>query len=614
MSARFSVETVFKALDRFSAPISKMQNRIGRLTRKMKRGFEGVDRVVKKVSSGIKKGAMVATAALGAVAFAARDVIKTGAEFGRAIGSAAAKFPDKIKRGTKEFLALQQVAREVGASTEYTATEAAKGLNFMAKAGYSAELAMRALPDIVNFATASETDFAIAADIATDAVGAFGLKGATTAEKVANLNRVMDVMSLTANSTNVNVEQLFETIKKGAPIAIKAGQSVETFSAIAGVLAGAGIKESVAGTATKNIALALAGVGNQAGKTFKKLNIPLAINGKMRDVADVFEDLSNATKNLPEDKVLAVMNAIFGKISLASAANLLGDGAESIRKLRGELEKAGGSSKRTAEFIRNDVQGSLDSLNSAIDNVKISLFSASEGPLKRVIDRMTDWVRANEALITSKINGWIETLINNFSEIVKWTKRIAIALGVFVAFIAILKTLIVVMTAVNILMALNPVVLITLGVIALVVAVGALIKYWGRFSAAMKIATAGILSAMGPVGQIILAAARIKDKWEPIKELFSSIGDAFVKMSGIIDGPSKFFQNAGGWLADKTGAGSQGEYSPQVVSPQERIARTIEEKLTRNTSEITIKDNTGRAEITRGKPGAGIKLQPSGAF
>ena len=573
MAGRFSVEAVFKAVDRVTAPVTRMQNRVTKFTRSMQRSFTKLNRVVRRMGDGLKKGVAVGTASLVALGAAMGNVIGVGAEFGRAIGSAAAKFPEKIQRGTKEFKELEATARRVGATTEFTATQAAQGLNFLAKAGFDAKFSMQALPDIVDFATASEMDFAEAADIASDAIGAFGLDSSDAAKRMVGLRRTMDVMSKTANSTNVSVSELFESVKKGAPVAVKAGQSIETFAAVAGTLASVGIKGSEAGTATKNIALALAGVGNQAGKTFKKLKIPLAAGGKMRDVADVFEDLQAAIKDMDEDKMLGVVNAIFGKISLASAANLLGEGTDKIRKLRTTLESAQGSTKATAAFIRNDVKGSIDQLTSAIDGVKISIFSMNEGPLKEAIDKMTAWVSANEKLIATNIGEFFLNLITNLETIVKWIKRIAIGVASFIAFATAVKTATLAVTAFNLIMLVNPIALWVTAITALVAGVVFLI-----------------------------------DKFNLLEK-----ATAFLSDIPVLSDIGKFL---GGAAADLFGDTAQptGATGPQIVSPQDRVARSIEEQRTTSTAEVTIKDDTGRAEVTGGTLGTGLQLQQSGGL
>ena len=628
MAGRFSVETVFKGIDRITRPVKRMQRGVGRFTKSVERGFRRAGRVVNNFNNRMKQGLAAGVAGLTAFGFAAANIITVGAEFGRAIGAAAAKFPDKIKRGTAEFIALKKAARDVGATTEFTATQAAEGLNFLAKAGFDAKFSMLVLKDIVDFATASEMEFAEAADIASDAIGAFGLDAKDPGQKLINMQRIMDVLSLTANSTNVSVAEMFETIKKGAPVGVKAGQSLETFAAVTGVLAGVGIKGSEAGTATKNIALALAGVGNKAGKTFKKLKIPLSdAEGKMRDVADVFEDLSKATDGMDEAKILGVMNAIFGKISLAAATNLLGDGAEKIRKLRGELEAAGGSSKRTAAFIRNDVRGSLDGLSSAIDGVKISIFDMNEGPLKEVIDSMTDWVRANETFIATKIGENIKKIFDNLDAIIEWAEVVAkVAAGMLALNIA-LQAFTAVMGAVNIVLAANPIVLMILAFIAFAATAAFVITHWEEVKTffsewwvslpegaktAIKALTAAFLPGAGLIlGEWEKVKTFFTDLWETIQQIagFASLDFAAVTGSpatkprfadrGIVAPPTVSFGNAAEIMSDSGGSVGKTNDANAKVS-----------------GEITIRDETGNAEVTEenGAPSVAIKVERTGGL
>ena len=486
MAGRFTVEAVFKAVDRVTRPITRMQNRVGKFTRSMNRGFHRLNRTVDKFRTGIGtalRSASVGVIALGAAMF---NVISTAATFQRALGSAAVKFPEQIKRGTAAFKALEQAARDVGATTEFTATEAANALKFLAKAGFTAEFSMRALPGIVDFATAAELDLATAADIASDAIGQFGLASKDAEKQTRGLTRIMDVMAMTAQSTNTSVEELFDSYRDSAPLATAAGMSIEKLSAIVGVLASNGIKGTKSGTALKNIILSLAGVGNKASDTFKKLGINLSVDGKLRDAMDVFEELQGRLKSLGEEERFEITKAIFGKIPIASALTILSDTSGKIRNLEKSLNDSTGSVRRNAAAIRGDLKGSMDSLSSAIEAVKLSAESMTEGAMKDAIDRTTDWVRANEQLIASKIGEFMGTIANNLENIVTWIKNIGTGLVVFFVFNAVLKTLVGVMTLVNFVMAANPIGVTVLAIAALIAAVIALVVYFDDVVAVMK--------------------------------------------------------------------------------------------------------------------------------
>ncbi len=601
MAGRFSIETVFKAVDKMTAPVTRIQNRVGKFTRSAERNFRRLNRSVNKFGAGIKKMALGATVALAAIGAGLHNLILIGADFGRAIGSAAVKFPEDIKRGTAAFKELERAARDVGAATEFTAVQAAQGLNFLAKAGFSAKFSVAALGDIVDFATASEIEFAEAADIASDALGSFGLNSKNIEKRMTGLRRVMDVMSLTANSSNVSVAELFESVKDGGPIAAAAGVSIETFAATMGFLANSGIKASKAGTASKAITLALAGVGNKAAGTFKRLGINLAdSNGNLRDQFDVLDDLRSRISKLSQIKQIAITEAIFGKRSISAAAKLLDKSGEGVRGFRIELEKANGSSKRTAQFIRGDVKGSIDSLKSAIEGVKVSIFSLNKGPLKEAIDKMTKWVRANEAAIATGIGEFFLHVVDNMGPIVTWLKRIGKGVLVFVALSAVLKTFIGVMTAVNIVMALNPIGLIVIAVAALIAGFTALVVWVDEVAAAFGSMPAVLRLALAPLELMIQGIKFIKDNLGGIVSAVASLGGIFDS-----DNDEQPARQAGPRAAGR-GRG------PASIASRQQDKNS--ESLVKTSAEVTLRDETGRAELTRGRFGRGITMQSSGGF
>ena len=627
MAGRFSVETVFRAIDRISAPVRRMQGSVRRFARNSERSMRRLNASFTSVGNTLKSVGTKAAAALAVTSVAMLDVIRTGAQFSRALGSAAAKFPEKIQRGTKEFKALQDAAREVGKTTEFTATQAAQGLNFLAKAGFSAKFSIMSLKSIVDFATASEVDFATAANIASDAIGAFGVNSDDPVKKMAGLTRVMDVMSKTANSANTSVEELFESIQGGAALGTTAGASMETFSAIAGFLAGSGIKASKAGTSAKNITLALAGEGNKAAKVFELLRIKLDdAAGNLRDPLDVLDDLRGKLADMGSKQKINVIANIFGKIPIEAASNLLSKAGEGVRDYRDSLIQAGGSSKRTAEFIRNDVQGSMDSLSSSIEGVKISLFSMNEGPLKKTIDRMTDWIRANEAVIATKISEFIADIVTNFDEIVRKGKQIAGVIVIFVALSTALKVAAVTMGALNLVAAVftGTMAVLKVGFAAFVFIVAALPKALAAARVAML--ALSLAMTLNPVGLIVAGvttliglAALLVTAWDPVTKFFNDLWkNATAGLDKMFRKASEVGEFFGFDFGDAAAAGADGAdgaaAAPQIVSPQDRTARTIEEQRTTSNAEVVIRDDTGRAEVASGNLGGNIQLQQTGAF
>lgn len=538
MAGRFSVEAVFKAVDRVTRPVSRMQNRVGKFTRSMNRNFTRLNRTVNKFGRGMKRAGQVAAVGLLIVGAAMNSVIATGAEFEQTLVNAAAKFPGEIRRGTEAFEQLELAARKMGSTTEFTATQSAEALNFLAMAGFNAESAIVALPGVVDLATAAQVDLGTATDIATDSLGAFNLMTKDATQLGINLARVNDVIAKTSTSANTTVEALFEAMKEGGPIAVTAGASLETFAALAGELANAGIKGSRAGTTLKNMFLKLAAPTTKGAKLLRQFGVQTQdASGDMLDIVAILGNLNKSLDGLGTAQKSGVLEGIFGKIPLAGVNILLKVGTERLNEYRQSLIDASGASTTMASVMRDTVQGRINSLKSAIEGVSISIFSMNRGPLAGAIEKMTEWVRANEQVIATNIGEFIASIVNNFEDIVKWTKRIGKGILVFVAFATILKTLIGVLTLVNLVIAANPITLIILGIMAAIAAIAAIIFWWDELKAAfmatptwVKVVAAAIAILSGPIGLLITAAVLIMENWGVIKQFFSNLWSGIVEV------------------------------------------------------------------------------------
>jgi TP901 family phage tail tape measure protein len=537
----------------------------------MERSFNRLNRGVRNFTDNVKKGAIAVTAALALSTGAMANVISTGAEFEQTLVAAAAKYPGEIRKGTEAFKQLEDAARKTGATTEFTASQSAQALNFLAMAGFNAENSISALPAVVDLATAAQVDLATATDIATDALGAFGLSTKDPAKLTKNLARVNDVLVKTSISANTTLEQLFESMKKAGPIATTAGVSMETVAALIGTMANAGVKAEKAGTAVTNMMLNLTAPTSKATKALRRMGVEvLKADGSMRDVPDLLDSMENALSKLSDPQKIAMMESIFGREGLAGVTNVVKAGSKAFTEFRKSINEAGGTSKTVASVMRDTLQGRLNSLKSAVEGVKISIFSMTEGPLSDVIVRMTDWVRANEDLIASKIGGFLALVLNNLDAIGSALLAIGKGVAAVIALGIALKTVSAVLGIINLIMMANPIVL-------------------------------GIMAA-------VAAVALLSGKLDPVLEIIKSIG------SGISDAFS-----AVGSLGAIFGMGDDEDKKaqaavPQMVSPQDRVARSVQESRTTSTAEVTIRDETGRAEVTGGKLGGGLALEKTGAL
>lgn len=644
MASRFSVESVFRLIDKVTAPVSKMQSRLRKFTRSVNRGFRNLNRSLNKFGRGLKRASVAGALSLALLTGAMVNVIGTGAEFEQTLVTAAAKFPGEIRKGTEAFEELGKVARKTGATTEFTATQAAEGLNFLALAGFNAEQSIAALPAIVNLATAAQTDLSTASDIATDSLGAFGLATKDTTQLGKNLARINDVLAKTSTTANTSVEQMFEAIVKGAPDFTSAGQTIETFSALVGALADSGKKGSEAGTALRNMMLRLAAPSKEAGKVLKKLGIRVSdADGNFRDAIDILADFEKATINMGDTQRTAALSTIFGARTVGSMNILLKKGADSLRTYRETLEGAGGASEDMATVMRDTLQGRINAAISAFEGLKITLLSLKDTAVGGVIEGFTEFVRkideaitANQDLSSEMIDGIIKTALGLIG-----------VFGQLVLVFAILKTAtiawgIVTTAATLIAGAYNTAIAFGQGLLGRdVLAKNASRLATIAWSIGAALATAAqwalnIAMTANPIGLLIVGIGLLiaggillVKNWDFIVESFGKAVDLISSFLSFLLTPIKLLVEGLAFIfggAAKLGiiGGDEGEAADvtgtegtQVLTPSERIAREVEERRETSTVGITVKAEEGTsAEVSQKGSASGVSLSlvNSGVF
>ena len=590
MAGRFSVEAVFRTIDRVTAPVTRMQNRVGKFTRSAGRGFRKLNRQVDKFSRGLRSGALAVAGSLLIVGTALGSVIGTGADFEQAITNVGAV----ALKTRAEIAPLEQLALKLGRTTKFTATQSANAMEILSRAGFDVNQILTATPAILSAAAASGLEIAEVANHVSNVLKGMGLE----MDQAAN---VADILALASSRTNSTIGSLGESMKNVASTARQLGIPLEEVVASVALLQDVGLDASVAGSAFNNMLTKMAAPSAKITKQMKKFGISFKdAKGDMLPLNKVMQQLSIASKKAGGsfDRV-AFLAELVGLRGQKAASNLIDlFDAGKMTEFTEELNKATGSADRMAAIRMDTVQGSFLLLTSAIDAVKVKAFGLSQGPLKDVIDDMTKWVGLNEDLIASGIGGFISGVILNLGNIVTWTKRIGIGLAVFFTLATILKTLIGILTLVNLVIAANPITLMVLGVMALVTAFVALVTWIDTVAGAFD-RMPGVLRAMLLPLELMVRAIKF------VKDNIGKIGDL----------PETIVNFGGGGFGadfDPDAAGN----APQVVSPQDRTARSIEERRETGTADVTIRDETGRAEMKQSGRASGVslKLADSGAF
>jgi TP901 family phage tail tape measure protein len=475
---RPTISTTFNAVDRMSGPMRRMQGNVTGFSRSAQRSLQQVGRIG-------MRGLQIATAALGvAVGYVGREFI----QFDSALTNAAAKFSDidlATAEGQARLQELGRTAREVGATTKFSASEAAQGLDFLAMAGFNSAQAMAALPGVTSLAIVANTDLATATDIASDALGAFGLMTQDTAQLQENYTRINDVMAETMTSANTNMEQLFESVTAGAPTFTAAGQSLETFNAMVGIMANSGVKGSQAGTQLRNVMLRLADPTAEAADVLKELGIQTQDqDGNFRDIIDILADFERGLEGMGTAQRSAALSTIFGARSVTGINLLLQEGTESIAEFRDGLEGAAGASERMAGIIGGSLQNKLLGLKSAAIEVGFKFIEGFRDKAAGAIDRATEALRNLDVdAVLERISGVVQRFVRLWESGflpallagVAAYKAISIAVGLYQTALAAAKA---VQLAFNVAAAANPIGAIVLAVSLLVAAITFLINRW----------------------------------------------------------------------------------------------------------------------------------------
>lgn len=380
----FAVSTKFLSKDEVTRAIKRMDKQAGKFGKNASAAFKKAGRQG-SLFGNIVKGILTAgiiNRGIGLLTRGLREATTEFISFDDAIKSSTARFGDlKVNTiaGQRAISDLRKIARKVGAETEFTATQAAQGLEFLALAGFNAKQSIAALPATVDFATAGNLELARAVDIGTDAVGAFGLATKDSVQLQKNFIRVNDLMAATVSSSNTDMEQLFDSVVAGAPTFVKTGQRIETFNALVGKMAGQGFKGQRSGTALRNVMLRLAAPTKEAAGILSSLGIAVADQkGDFRDIIDIIGDFETNLKGLGNVQRAAALDTIFGKKAITGFNILLETGSKSLRNYRDDLVASGGASKRMAEIMRGSLGKRLAALKSAAIEVGFKFLEAFE--------------------------------------------------------------------------------------------------------------------------------------------------------------------------------------------------------------------------------------------
>lgn len=309
---------------------------------------------------------------------------------------------------SEEFAKLEAQARSLGATTAFSATEAAQGMTFLASAGWSITEISDAMPGMMDLAAAGGTDLATASDIVASVMTAMGL-AANTAGHTA------DVFAEASAKTNVGITDLGEAMKYAAPIATAFGMSLEETTALIALMGNAGIKGSNAGTAMRSALLRMADTGNkEVNRVLKLMKVSFTdASGKMKDTKTIVGELSVAFSKLSQQKRLEYAQTVFGTEAASAWLAVLDQGPDALQDLTLSLVNSQGAAQEMAETRLDNLPGDIEELKGALDEAKIALMTELEPYLRTFVQWLTDKIPG----ATETLTGLIQAVIDKAGEV-----------------------------------------------------------------------------------------------------------------------------------------------------------------------------------------------------
>jgi TP901 family phage tail tape measure protein len=329
------------------------------------------------------------------------------------LGAAAVKVGSDFETGMSEVAAisgatsndlkrLEEKAREMGATTKFSATEASEGLKYMAMAGWDTTQMLDGLEGVMMLAAASGENLGLVSDIVTDALTAFGMEAKEASQ-------FPDLLASASSNSNTNVAMLGESFKYVAPLFGALGYSAEDAALALGLMANAGIKGSQAGTSLKTSIANLTNPTDKMATAMMDLGISITdANGEMLPFKEVMDELRTKFAGLTEEQQAQYAATIFGKEAMAGMLAIINASEADYAKLTDATRDYTGSAKEMADVMQDNLQGELVLLKSALEGVGIQIYEmliphlhSLVGMLQRAVDWFSGLTPATQANIVT---------------------------------------------------------------------------------------------------------------------------------------------------------------------------------------------------------------------
>ncbi len=341
------------------------------------------------VSAGITEG-------LKEIAEAYMECVNLAGDFEEAM-SAVEAISGADAQGMAELSAM---AKELGATTKFTAQQSAEAMSYMAMAGWDVNDMLGGMSGVLSLAAASGEDLAMVSDIVTDSLTAFGLSASDS-------GHFSDVLAAAAANANTNVSIMGETMKMSASVAGALGYSIEDVAVAMGLMANSGVKGSIAGTALRNTFNGLLSGVTLTGEAFGEYTFSaIRADGTMKGFASTIDELRGYFQQMTEAERVANAQAIAGQRGYNGLLAILNASDAEYQKLTASINGCSGAAERMASIRMDNMKGQLTLLQSAWEALRVTVGENFTGAMRGVYSVLTDvvtgfnqWLQQHPALV-----------------------------------------------------------------------------------------------------------------------------------------------------------------------------------------------------------------------
>lgn len=566
-----------------------------------------------------------------------QQVVETGESFDSAMSQVGA-----ISGASADDMAkLSEKAQEMGAKTKFSATESAEAFTYMAMAGWKTEDMLNGIEGIMNLAASSGEDLATTSDIVTDALTAMGYSAKDS-------GRLADVMAAASSNANTNVSLMGATFQYVAPIVGALGYSMEDTAVAIGLMANAGIKGEKAGTALRSTLTRLSAPPKECSDAMNALGLSITnTDGTMKSLSEVMTELRSAFSGLSQTQQAQYAKSIAGQEAMSGLLAIVNSAPDDFNKLTVAVENSAGSAEKMANTMIDNIGGQMTLLKSQLEGVQLTIYRKLEPSIRKAIKSISKavddvnwekfgreagkalqtitegftWLLKNGKTVASILAGVVSAMA--FNKVASFAMQIGSMSLKFVDAVNTAGSLSKAMTALNISMNANPIILVASAVAGLVVALTALksktdenTEAQAEFEDALKTQADAVNQSKEAYDSMAETRQKAIDQGMTEMSYYQSLAK---ELSGIVDENGKVKEGyearasfITGQLADALGV--EIDYTDGVIANYDELKNSIDEVIEKKKAQIILDaQETGYAQAISSQNEEVQKLRDSEA-